>query len=120
MLGSVDDNDLLALKRVAPSRRRSTQQQITFYTPERTGRAIYRLFVVSDSYLGLDQQYDLCLDVEEGVEEPADDWDDDEVRLAMLQREREKLEKALMQKMRTKETEEKKYQALGAKPKVRK
>ena len=30
---------------------------------------IYRLFVMSDSYLGLDQQYDIHLDVEEGFAE---------------------------------------------------
>ena len=90
VLGSVEDKDLLALKRVAPSRRRNTTQQvrflifkscdqiscqtfnfpqITFFTPEVPCRVIYRLFVVSDSYLGLDQQYDLHLDVEEGFAE---------------------------------------------------
>ena len=43
--------------------------QITFFTPEQSGRVIYRLFVMSDSYLGLDQQYDIHLDVEEGFAE---------------------------------------------------
>ena len=30
---------------------------------------VYTLYVVSDAYLGLDQQYDLCLEVVEGYEE---------------------------------------------------
>lgn len=34
-----------------------------FYTPEKPCRAIYTLYVMSDSYLGLDQQYDLHLEV---------------------------------------------------------
>ncbi|KAK7480724.1 hypothetical protein BaRGS_00027985 [Batillaria attramentaria] len=32
-------------------------------TPESTGRVIYTLYLMSDCYLGLDQQYDICLDV---------------------------------------------------------
>ena len=37
--------------------------QVAFYTPERPGRVIYTLYLLSDSYIGLDQQYDICLDV---------------------------------------------------------
>ena len=42
---------------------------MTFFTPETPGRVVYTLYVVSDAYLGLDQQYDLCLEVVEGYEE---------------------------------------------------
>ena len=37
--------------------------QLAFFTPETPGRVIYTLYVMSDSYLGLDQQYDVCLDI---------------------------------------------------------
>ena len=39
--------------------------QLAFFTPETPGRVIYTLYVMSDSYLGLDQQYEVCLDVTE-------------------------------------------------------
>lgn len=61
-LGSVDDNELLALKRVSGVRGRSTQQ-LSFYTPSKPGRIILTIYLMSDSYLGLDQQYDIYLEV---------------------------------------------------------
>ncbi|KPI98758.1 Activating signal cointegrator 1 complex subunit 3 [Papilio xuthus] len=54
-LGDTEQGELLALKRVPP---RGTAQ-VTLYTPPMTGRIIYTLYILSDSYLGLDQQYDL-------------------------------------------------------------
>ena len=63
VLGNVEDNmDMLALKRVNTVRG-SSSQQITFWTPEKSGRVILTLYVMSDSYLGLDQQYDIYLNV---------------------------------------------------------
>ena len=62
-LGDVENNqDILALKRVSTVRGRTTQQ-LNFWTPEEAGRVIYTLYVMSDSYLGLDQQYDIHLEV---------------------------------------------------------
>ncbi|KAH9644006.1 hypothetical protein HF086_004267 [Spodoptera exigua] len=58
-LGTVDDGELHALKRVPPK----GTTQVTFYTPSRKGRIIYTLFVLSDSYMGLDQQYDLQIEL---------------------------------------------------------
>lgn len=58
-LGTVDDGELHALKRVPP---RGTAQ-LTFYTPSRTGRIIYTVYIMSDSYMGLDQQYDLQFEI---------------------------------------------------------
>ncbi len=73
MLGCVDDNELLALRRASPLRRkRSSSNELTFFTPVDPGRVVYTLYVVSDAYLGLDQQYQICLDVEEGLEEVRD------------------------------------------------
>lgn len=62
VLGEVDRRELLAVKRVGFVRNH-TVASVAFYTPETTGKYIYTLFVLSDSYLGLDQQYDLRLDV---------------------------------------------------------
>ena len=65
VLGSVEDRELIALKRVPMSRNLSTTQQLTFFTPEVAGRVVYTLYVMSDSYLGLDQQYEVCLEAAE-------------------------------------------------------
>ncbi|XP_047508654.1 activating signal cointegrator 1 complex subunit 3 [Pieris napi] len=58
-LGSLEYGELHALKRV-PARGNSL---LTFYTPNYTGRLIYTLYIMSDSYLGLDQQYDLQFEI---------------------------------------------------------
>ena len=63
VLGESDVNDLLALKRVTFARREQTTVFLSFYTPEDTGRKIYSLFLLSDSYLGLDQQYEINFEV---------------------------------------------------------
>nr|XP_032829466.1 activating signal cointegrator 1 complex subunit 3 [Petromyzon marinus] len=62
VLGEVDRKELLALKRVGFVRG-ATTVSLAFYAPERTGRCIYTLYVMSDCYLGLDQQYDVHLEV---------------------------------------------------------
>ena len=62
VLGVIDDGELLALKRIGAIKTRSTVS-LAFYTPEEVGRTIYTLYFMSDSYLGLDQQFDICLDV---------------------------------------------------------
>ncbi|XP_069582412.1 activating signal cointegrator 1 complex subunit 3 [Ranitomeya imitator] len=62
ILGEVDKKELVALKRVGYVRTRSTAS-VAFYTPENTGRCIYTLYLMSDSYLGMDQQYDLYLSI---------------------------------------------------------
>jgi activating signal cointegrator complex subunit 3 len=64
VLGVVDDGELLALKRIGAVKTRSTVS-LAFYTPEEIGHKIYTLYFMSDSYIGLDQQFDICLDVVE-------------------------------------------------------
>ncbi|KAI0228850.1 Activating signal cointegrator 1 complex subunit 3 [Lamellibrachia satsuma] len=64
VLGEVDSREVIAVKRVGYRRGRSSVQ-LAFYTPERVGRVIYTLYMMSDCYLGLDQQYDICLHVVE-------------------------------------------------------
>ena len=53
---------MVALKRVGYIRNRSSQQ-IALIMPDTIGRVIYTLYMMSDSYIGLDQQYDIYLDV---------------------------------------------------------
>ncbi|XP_039603796.1 activating signal cointegrator 1 complex subunit 3 [Polypterus senegalus] len=62
ILGEVDKKELLALKRIGYIRNRSTAL-VAFFSPEKFGRYIYTLYLMSDSYLGMDQQYDIYLNV---------------------------------------------------------
>ncbi|ELT88015.1 hypothetical protein CAPTEDRAFT_159536 [Capitella teleta] len=62
LLGEVESGDLIALKRVSYVRN-SSSAQLAFFTPETTGRVIYTLYLMSDSYLGLDQQLDVYFEV---------------------------------------------------------
>ncbi|XP_061675544.1 activating signal cointegrator 1 complex subunit 3 isoform X3 [Syngnathoides biaculeatus] len=62
VVGEVDHKALLAAKRIGYVRNHTTVS-MAFYTPEKTGKCIYTLYLMSDSYLGLDQQYDIHLNV---------------------------------------------------------
>ncbi|KAF3840311.1 hypothetical protein F7725_019028 [Dissostichus mawsoni] len=62
VVGEVDRRELLAVKRIGYVRQR-TAVSVAFYTPEKTGKCIYTLYLMSDCYLGLDQQYDIHLNV---------------------------------------------------------
>ncbi|XP_031554350.1 activating signal cointegrator 1 complex subunit 3-like [Actinia tenebrosa] len=64
VLGDTDSGELLALKRIG-NIRSSTRATLSFYTPEIEGRKIYTLYLISDCYLGLDQQYDLYFEIVE-------------------------------------------------------
>jgi len=64
VLGETETRDVVAMKRViCPRNKRSTSASLAFFAPELPTKVIYTLFVMSDSYLGLDQQYDLRLEV---------------------------------------------------------
>uniref|UniRef100_A0A8C3F8J4 Activating signal cointegrator 1 complex subunit 3 n=1 Tax=Chrysemys picta bellii TaxID=8478 RepID=A0A8C3F8J4_CHRPI len=62
ILGEVDKKELIALKRVGYVRYRNAVS-VAFYTPETPGKYIYTLYLMSDSYLGMDQQYDIYLNI---------------------------------------------------------
>uniref|UniRef100_A0A672U547 Activating signal cointegrator 1 complex subunit 3 n=1 Tax=Strigops habroptila TaxID=2489341 RepID=A0A672U547_STRHB len=62
ILGEVDKKELIALKRTGYVRNRNTIS-VAFYTPETPGKCIYTLYLMSDSYLGMDQQYDIYLNI---------------------------------------------------------
>lgn len=63
-VGSVESGELLAMRRVSFQNRKTTVQ-LLFIAPSKPGPAILTLYVLSDTYLGLDQQYDVRLDVKE-------------------------------------------------------
>ena len=60
ILGNSDNNDLVALKRIGFIRSK-TVVTLSVTTPSLPGRHSYTLFIISDSYLGLDQQYDISV-----------------------------------------------------------
>uniref|UniRef100_K1RGX5 Activating signal cointegrator 1 complex subunit 3 n=1 Tax=Magallana gigas TaxID=29159 RepID=K1RGX5_MAGGI len=62
IIGDIENREVVALKRVGYLRGAS-RQSLAIYTPETPGRVIYTLYLMSDAYLGLDQQYDICLDI---------------------------------------------------------
>ena len=62
VIGERENKEMCALKRLS-SIRGATRHSLTI-VPERPGRCIYTVYVMSDSYLGLDQQYDLYLEAE--------------------------------------------------------
>lgn len=62
LIGERENKEMCALKRLS-SIRGATRHSLTI-VPERPGRCIYTVYVMSDSYLGLDQQYDLYLEAE--------------------------------------------------------
>ena len=81
VLGCEAQGELLALKRITV--RRKTETTLSFYTEDLgvdSGDAKLSLYLVSDSYLGLDQQYDLPIyidpDAYEGEDE--EEYDEDE------------------------------------------
>ena len=60
VLGS--NQELVAMKRVPPVPR-TAKQLLSFTTPAQPGNVVLNLYFMSDSYLGLDQQYDLLFKV---------------------------------------------------------
>ena len=64
MLGNSDTGELICLKRVNQIIRSHTTVSLSFVTSAKLGRQRLTLYFLSDGYLGLDQQYDLFIDVE--------------------------------------------------------
>lgn len=62
VLGEMDSGELLAVKRVSQVRSSNTVS-LSFYTPEDLGRRIYTVYLINDAYLGMDQQYDVSLEI---------------------------------------------------------
>ena len=60
MLGEVDGAELLALKRIGFFYEK-TRVSLAFTVPYQSCQKIYSLYLMSDCYLGLDQQSELYL-----------------------------------------------------------
>ena len=60
VLGEVDGGELLALKRLGFFTKK-TRVSLAFTVPYNTCRKIYSVYLMSDCYLGLDQQCELCI-----------------------------------------------------------
>jgi len=67
VVGSPDTRELVALKRIGSIKGSTTFSVVV--CPEEVGSILYTLYVMSDSYQGLDQQYELPFQVEQGEEE---------------------------------------------------
>jgi len=65
VLGNPADGELVALRRVSIRPRQPTKTSLTFTAPEEGGWRTYYLYLMSDSYLGLDQQATIQFSVEE-------------------------------------------------------
>lgn len=59
----MDSGELLAVKRTGPVRGSFSTVSLSFYTPEDLGRRIYTVYLINDAYLGMDQQYDVPLEI---------------------------------------------------------
>lgn len=74
-LGNQENGELLALKRVGYKSNRSSHPLI-FTAPSRPGRVIYTIYFLSDGQIGLDQQFNIQLEVFEGRNEKLHGGDD--------------------------------------------
>ncbi|CAG0885534.1 unnamed protein product [Cyprideis torosa] len=61
-IGQRETREILALKR-AVGRKGMQTETLTCWTPQETGRLIYTFYLMSDCYLGIDQQFDLHLEI---------------------------------------------------------
>lgn len=81
-LGNQENGELLALKRVGYKSNRNSHPLI-FNAPSTLGRVIYTIYFISDGYIGLDQQYNIQLEVIEGRNEKPSKALDDEYYYAI-------------------------------------
>ena len=73
LVGDAKGNSLLCIKRITLQQKANVK--LEFVAPE-AGEYTYTLFLMSDSYLGCDQEYELPLKVAEADDD--DDEDDEE------------------------------------------
>ncbi|KAL5724254.1 RNA helicase [Ranunculus cassubicifolius] len=66
VVGDVDTNQLLAIKRV--SLQRMSKVKLEFAAPPDAGKKSYTLYFMCDSYLGCDQEYSFDIDVKDATE----------------------------------------------------
>jgi len=66
-VGRGADDELVALKRVLIRPRGSNPTHLTFMAPSEVGDHTYTVYLMSDCYLGLDQEYDFTVQVVAGA-----------------------------------------------------
>jgi len=74
VVGDVAANSLVCIKRITLQLK--AKVKLDFVAPE-PGEYTYKLYLMSDSYLGCDQEYELKLKVGEAVDEEEDDDDEE-------------------------------------------
>lgn len=65
-LGCQESGELIGLKRFSSKASRSTSH-VVFNAPTKLGRVIYTLYFISDGQIGVDQQFNLHIDVIPGL-----------------------------------------------------
>ncbi|XP_011865347.1 PREDICTED: activating signal cointegrator 1 complex subunit 3 [Vollenhovia emeryi] len=63
LVGDIQNRELWALKRVSGINSQQKYHQLQFTTPDKLGPTKLTFYLISDCYMGLDQQYSICLDV---------------------------------------------------------
>ncbi|XP_071560788.1 activating signal cointegrator 1 complex subunit 3 [Temnothorax nylanderi] len=63
VLGDIQNRELWALKRVSGINSQQRYHQLLFTAPDSLGLTKLTFYLISDCYMGLDQQYSICLDV---------------------------------------------------------
>jgi len=59
IVGDPDTNEILAIKRLINLKQKTLQERLEFNAPENSGQYHYMLYLMSDSYLGVDQEFQL-------------------------------------------------------------
>lgn len=67
-VGNPENGELIGMKRVSYKSARSSHHLI-LNAPPRLGRLIYTVYFISDGYIGLDQQYNIQLEVIEPIKD---------------------------------------------------
>jgi pre-mRNA-splicing helicase BRR2 len=67
VIGNPADKTLLAIKRTSFGVKTTTK--LEFNAPNTVGPLVCKMYLMSDSYLGVDQEFDLCLNITEAQDE---------------------------------------------------
>lgn len=73
-LGCIENGEVIAMKRVM-YRSNTSSHQLVFNAPAKLGRLIYTLYLISDGYIGLDQQYQFNFDVVKSPKQNLENFD---------------------------------------------
>ncbi|TMS32209.1 hypothetical protein L596_000083 [Steinernema carpocapsae] len=63
VIGDPAEDEILAIKRVTVN---STQKFEMHFKPAKAGRHEYKLYAICDSYLGVDQEFEVSVRVDDG------------------------------------------------------